>query len=229
MRGLHCGGAPFRPCGNDPSCGLRRKEPIREGRWVKGTRSAGFLHAPTAATFGTDGAKQAIGSMQQSHLGRIVYVVRHPLKEPGNGEGMTMTPQVKAKRGRPPFQPDNQTRKQIELMAAIGVSQNEIARALGINPKTLRLHCRRELERGLVLAEVEQAGNILRVASGKGAPALKAIMFALQSRFGWSHYAAALSGRQTDTSGRRADLATRPRREEPRSEHASDSTPQPNK
>ena len=53
-----------------------------------------------------------------------------------------MTPQVKAKRGRPPFQPDNQTRKQIELMAAIGASQNEIARALGINPKTLRLHCR---------------------------------------------------------------------------------------
>ena len=58
---------------------------------------------------------------------------------------------------------------------------------------------RRELERGLVLAEVEQAGNILRVPSGTGAPALKAIMFALQSRFGWSHYAAALSSRQTDT------------------------------
>ena len=144
-------------------------------------------------------------------------------------DGMTMTPQVKAKRGRPPFQPDNQTRKQIELMAAIGVSQNEIARALGINPKTLRLHCRRELERGLVLAEVEQAGNILRVASGKGAPALKAIMFALQSRFGWSHYAAALSSRQTDPFRWKADLATRPRREESRSDHAPDSISQPNK
>ena len=76
---------------------------------------------------------------------------------------------------------------------------------------------------------MEQAGNILRVASGKGAPALKAIMFALQSRFGWSHYAAALSGRQTDPFRWKADLATRPRREEPRSDHAPDSIPQPNK
>ncbi len=106
-------------------------------------------------------------------------------------------------------------------MAAIGASQNEIARALGINPKTLRLHCRRELERGLVLAEVEQAGKILRVASGKGAPALKAIMFALQSRFGWSHYAAALSGRQpaVQVESRSGDPATArgtPQRPRPR-------------
>ena len=88
---------------------------------------------------------------------------------------------------------------------------------------------RRELERGLVLAEVEQAGNILRVPSGTGAPALKAIMFALQSRFGWSHYAAALSSRQTDPFRWKADLTTRPRREEPRSDHAPDSIPPPNK
>ena len=68
---------------------------------------------------------------------------------------------------------------------ANGVPQHMIARALGIDAKTLRRRCRKDLDRGMDRAEVELATNILRIASGRGAPALRAITYALTNRFGW--------------------------------------------
>ena len=64
-----------------------------------------------------------------------------------------MSPQAKRGRGRPPHEPDNQSRQLVEVAAAHGVPQTEIARLLGINEKTLRLYYRPELGRGTALAE----------------------------------------------------------------------------
>ncbi len=68
---------------------------------------------------------------------------------------------------------------------ANGVPQHEIARLLSIDPKTLRRRCRKDLDRGLARAETEMASNVLHIAAGRGAPALRAITYALTNRFGW--------------------------------------------
>ena len=96
-----------------------------------------------------------------------------------------MPSQVKNGRGRPPHKPDNQSRRLVEVAAAHGVPQTAISRLLGVNDKTLRRHYRPELDRGAALAETELAGNLLRAAKGRGAPALKAIMYSLRHSFGW--------------------------------------------
>ena len=88
-----------------------------------------------------------------------------------------MPSQVKRGRGRPPHQPNNQSRQLVEVAAAHAVPQTEISRLLGINEKTLRLYYRPELDCGMALAEAELTGNLLRAAKGRGAPALKASMF----------------------------------------------------
>ncbi|MGA7451916.1 MAG: hypothetical protein WBW73_11795, partial [Rhodoplanes sp.] len=54
--------------------------------------------------------------------------------------------------------------------------------------KTLRKHYATELQRGAATVEAKLVGNLLKLASGSDGTALKAIMFALQCRFGWSLY-----------------------------------------
>ncbi|WP_370073306.1 hypothetical protein [Sinorhizobium fredii] len=77
----------------------------------------------------------------------------------------------------------------VELLTAEGVFQLELCRILEIDPKTLRKHYRAELDRGAAKLEAKLIGHLLRIASGTGATALKAITFCLCSRFGWSPYA----------------------------------------
>lgn len=77
----------------------------------------------------------------------------------------------------------------VELLTARAVPQVEISRILNISEKTLRLRFRRQLDRGGAKLEAALVGNLLRIASGKDATALKAIRFALRARFGWTEYA----------------------------------------
>lgn len=50
--------------------------------------------------------------------------------------------------GRPAHKPDPMSRRQVEAMAAYGVPEADIARVLGIDPKTVRKHYRDELDTG---------------------------------------------------------------------------------
>lgn len=75
------------------------------------------------------------------------------------------------------------------MLAAEGIPQREICRALEIDPKTLRKRYRRELDIGAAKLQCALTFHLLRIAGGRGAVALKAIRFALQSRFGWSEFA----------------------------------------
>lgn len=81
------------------------------------------------------------------------------------------------------------TRRFVEAMAGAGVPQSEIAAVLAVAVPTLRKHYRTELVRGAALVEAKLVSNLLRLAGGEGGTALKAIMFSLQCRFGWSRYA----------------------------------------
>lgn len=97
---------------------------------------------------------------------------------------------AKARRGgRPPHQPDNKLRMVVELLAGAAVPQSEICGVLKIDPKTLRRHYRCELDRGAARVQAKLVMNLCRLARGENAVALKAIMFSLRCRFGWSPYA----------------------------------------
>lgn len=91
--------------------------------------------------------------------------------------------------GRPRHQPTNETRQMVEVLAGYGVKHLEIAAAVGISDVTLRSRYKRELASGAARVEAKLVGNLLKLASGKDGTALKAIMFSLQCRFGWSQYA----------------------------------------
>jgi hypothetical protein len=55
---------------------------------------------------------------------------------------------------RPRFKVTAENRNAVEKMAAIGVSEENIAKVIGIDPKTLRKHFRLELPRGAAKGEV---------------------------------------------------------------------------
>jgi hypothetical protein len=74
----------------------------------------------------------------------------------------------------------------VEVLAGYGVTQLEIARVVGISGPTLRRAYRQELDRGLAVVHAKLIGNLLRLTDGSDGTALRAIMFSLRCRFGWS-------------------------------------------
>jgi hypothetical protein len=73
------------------------------------------------------------------HRERILPVNKKALVPVGRGPG------------QPPFQPTDKDRESVEAMAGYGMPQADIARLIGphgIDPKTLREHFRKELDRG---------------------------------------------------------------------------------
>ena len=70
--------------------------------------------------------------------------------------------------GRPAHKPDPVTSRQVEAMAAYGIPEADIARVLGIDPKTLRKHYREELDTGSIKANSRIAESLYRKAMGDG-------------------------------------------------------------
>lgn len=100
----------------------------------------------------------------------------------------TVMENAERSRGRPAHEPDVVKRRFVEVMAGAGVPQAEIAAVIAVTVPTLRRHYRRELDRGAARVQAKLVGNLLRIANGKDGTALKAIIFSLQARFGWSKY-----------------------------------------
>lgn len=93
-------------------------------------------------------------------------------------------------KGRPAHEPGEKDRRFVEAMAGAGVPQSEIAAVLAVTAPTLRKHYREELQRGGAMVQAKLACHLFDIAvNGKDAAALQAIMFSLQTRFGWSKYA----------------------------------------
>jgi hypothetical protein len=102
---------------------------------------------------------------------------------------------TKDKGGRPEHVPDDRSRQMVEVLSGFGIPQDKIADVIGVDGKTLRKHYATELQRGAATVEAKLVGNLLKLAGGSDGTALKAIMFALHCRFGWSLYAPPLPER----------------------------------
>jgi hypothetical protein len=70
-------------------------------------------------------------------------------------------------------------------MAAYGVPELDVARVLGIDPKTLRKHYRDELDTGHIKATAKVAEFLFKKATTEGTQAVTAAIFWLKTRGGW--------------------------------------------
>ena len=91
--------------------------------------------------------------------------------------------------GRPEHRPSLKDRRVVTLLAGLGVSQEAIAATLGVAKKTMAKHYHEELRDGAAKVEAQLVGNLFRMAGGDGPVALRACVFLLGCRFGWSIYA----------------------------------------
>lgn len=86
---------------------------------------------------------------------------------------------------RPAHKPDAVMRRQVEAMVACGVPEADVARVIGIDPKTLRKHYRDELDTGAIKANSRIAESLYRKATGEGPQSVTACIFWLKTRARW--------------------------------------------
>jgi AraC-like DNA-binding protein len=83
----------------------------------------------------------------------------------------------------PPYEPSAEQRRLVRTMAGFGVPQEDIARHLGVDPKTLRRHFRDELDTGTTDANLRVAQSLFQMATtGKN---VAAAIFWMKARAGW--------------------------------------------
>ena len=81
------------------------------------------------------------------------------------------------------FQPSEDQRRTVRAMAGFGVPHDGIAILLEIDPKTLRRHFRRELDRGSVEATAKVAQTLFQLATVDRN--VGAAIFWMKARAGW--------------------------------------------
>ena len=91
--------------------------------------------------------------------------------------------------GRPAHVPTDDTRTMVESLSGFGIPQTEIARLVGIDPKTLRFHYADQIELGTIKATAKVAQNLFTMACKPTREGLSAAIFWLKVRAGWSEYA----------------------------------------
>lgn len=92
------------------------------------------------------------------------------------------------KGGRPAHKPTDKDRQMVEVLCGYGIPTAKIADVLDISLHTLFKHYERELKVGSAKVESMLVGNLARLAKGNDGTALKATIFSLCTRFGWSQY-----------------------------------------
>jgi len=115
------------------------------------------------------------------------------------------------------FEPTEEQRRLVRAMAGFGIRQDDIAAHLEIDPKTLRKHFRRELDRGAVEANAKVAQSLFNMATQGNNVA--AAIFWMKARAGWREkHDLELTGKD----GRRSSLRRRRRSQSPSSGRATD-------
>jgi hypothetical protein len=113
--------------------------------------------------------------------------------EDGGPAPWEVAPAQPRKRGRPPWQPTEAVRRQVQAMHTFGIPEDTIALVLGVGAKALRRHCRVELDTGLAKANAAVAEFLFSGIVGlPGKPAFQdernrilAAFFWLKTRAGW--------------------------------------------
>jgi hypothetical protein len=85
----------------------------------------------------------------------------------------------------PPHIPTPQTRAAVWMMAATGVSQENIGRALGVHLITISRHYKDELARGALEANNKVAASLFKLATSPGPSQAASAMFWMKCRGGW--------------------------------------------
>ena len=80
------------------------------------------------------------------------------------------------------WHPTDVDRRQVEAMSGFGVPHDDIACILDIDPKTLRKHCRRELDLGMAKANAKIGQTLFQQATNGN---IAAAIFWAKSRMGW--------------------------------------------
>jgi DNA-binding XRE family transcriptional regulator len=90
---------------------------------------------------------------------------------------------TKKRIGKPPYEPGPEQRNLVAIASASGMKQEDIAKALGIDKKTLRKHFREELDEGhaKVLASIKMTAYQMALSGNQ--PAMT--MFILKTQCGW--------------------------------------------
>jgi hypothetical protein len=91
-------------------------------------------------------------------------------------------------RGRPPHVPTKDTQDLVESLSGFGIPQDEIAKLIGIDPKTLRAHYAEQIELGGIKATAKVAQNLFNMACKPTREGLQAAIFWLRVRAHWSEY-----------------------------------------
>ena len=86
---------------------------------------------------------------------------------------------------RKPHEPTDKDRKQVSLMAGIGLTHNQIAKIVGISDETLRKYYDKELEVSASMMNAQVAQNLYSIATSKGAGAVASAIFWMKTRGGW--------------------------------------------
>lgn len=94
--------------------------------------------------------------------------------------------------GRKPYQPTNEQRKEVEALAACGVTETVMSDYLGITEKTLRKYYRKEIDAGKSKGHAKVSRFLFEAASGaalaKGAShsdCIRAAMFYAKTQMNW--------------------------------------------
>jgi hypothetical protein len=91
--------------------------------------------------------------------------------------------------GRPSHHPTAEDRRMVEVLRGFGIPLEGICHSVGITKPTLLKHYAQELDVGAAKLEANLIGKLMRLSQGSDGTALKATMFMLCCRFGWSRYA----------------------------------------
>jgi hypothetical protein len=96
---------------------------------------------------------------------------------------------TRSRAGRPSHAPTDENPQPGGILSGFGIPQDEIARLVGIDPKTLRFHYADQIELGTIKATAKVAQNLFTMACKPTREGLSAAIFWLKVRAGWSEYA----------------------------------------
>lgn len=86
---------------------------------------------------------------------------------------------------RKPHEPTDKDRKQVTLMAGIGLTHDQIAKIVGVSDETLRKYYAEELETAVSKMNAQVAQNLFSIATSKAPGAVSAACFWMKTRAGW--------------------------------------------
>src|SRR4051812_37222819 len=78
-----------------------------------------------------------------------------------------------------------ETRNTVQLLTGMGCGAEDIARVLSVTPRTIFRHYRTELDRGIVVANMNVARSLYGKALGDGPQAVAACIFWMKTRASW--------------------------------------------